>query len=59
MMPPMQAIYLVNDNPVKPNYKVKPNDIIQVVLPNPQGRLSLFPKIFPSILFMRTMMLLS
>ena len=26
---------LVNNNPVKPNYKVKPGDIIQVVLPTP------------------------
>ena len=26
---------LVNDKPVKPNYRVKPNDIVQVVLPNP------------------------
>jgi len=26
---------LVNDKPVKSNYKVKPGDIIQVVLPTP------------------------
>ncbi len=26
---------LVNDSSVKPNYKVKPNDLIQIVLPNP------------------------
>lgn len=27
---------LVNDKAVKPNYKVKPNDIISVVLPHPR-----------------------
>ena len=26
---------LVNNNPVKPNYKIKPGDIVQVVLPTP------------------------
>ena len=26
---------LVNNHPVKPNYKVKPGDIVQVVLPTP------------------------
>ena len=26
---------LVNNNPVKPSYKVKPSDLIQIVLPNP------------------------
>ena len=26
---------LVNNNAVKPNYKVKPGDIVQVVLPTP------------------------
>ncbi|MCU0473527.1 MAG: RluA family pseudouridine synthase [Bacteroidales bacterium] len=38
---------LVNDNPVKPNYKVKPNDIIQVVLPNPPREIDLIPENIP------------
>lgn len=38
---------LVNDNPVKPNYKVKPNDIIQVVLPNPPREIELIPENIP------------
>ena len=28
---------LVNNKTVKPNYKIKPGDIVQVVLPTPRG----------------------
>jgi len=38
---------LVNDNPVKPNYRVKPKDIIQVVLPNPPREIELIPENIP------------
>jgi 23S rRNA pseudouridine1911/1915/1917 synthase len=38
---------LVNNNPVKPNYKVKPGDIIQVVLPNPPREIELIPENIP------------
>jgi 23S rRNA pseudouridine1911/1915/1917 synthase len=38
---------LVNDNPVKPNYKVKPNDIVQIVLPNPPREIELIPENIP------------
>ncbi|MDQ1332503.1 MAG: rRNA synthase [Bacteroidota bacterium] len=38
---------LVNDNPVKPNYKVKPNDIVQVVLPDPPREIELIPENIP------------
>jgi 23S rRNA pseudouridine1911/1915/1917 synthase len=38
---------LVNDNPVKPNYKVKPGDIVQVVLPNPPREVELIPENIP------------
>lgn len=38
---------LVNNNPVKPNYKVKPNDIVQVVLPNPPREIELIPEDIP------------
>jgi 23S rRNA pseudouridine1911/1915/1917 synthase len=38
---------LVNNNPVKPNYKVKPNDIVQVVLPNPPREIELIPENIP------------
>ncbi len=29
---------LVNEAPVKPNYRVKPLDVIQILLPNPRVR---------------------
>ncbi len=35
---------LVNNNPVKPNYRVKPGDIVQVVLPNPPREIELIPQ---------------
>ncbi len=38
---------LVNGNPVKPNYKVKPGDIIQVVLPTPPREIELIPENIP------------
>jgi len=38
---------LVNNNPVKPNYRVKPDDIIQVVLPNPPREIELIPENIP------------
>src|SRR5660398_81335 len=38
---------LVNNNPVKPNYKVKPGDIVQVVLPTPPREIELIPEDIP------------
>ena len=38
---------LVNDAPVKPNYRVKPSDIIQIVLPNPPREIELIPQDIP------------
>jgi len=38
---------LVNNNPVKPNYKVKPGDIVQVVLPTPPREIELIPENIP------------
>jgi 23S rRNA pseudouridine1911/1915/1917 synthase len=38
---------LVNNNTVKPNYKVKPGDIVQVVLPNPPRDIELIPENIP------------
>ncbi len=38
---------LVNSNPVKPNYRVKPDDLIQVVLPNPPREIELIPQDIP------------
>jgi 23S rRNA pseudouridine1911/1915/1917 synthase len=38
---------LVNNNPVKPSYKVKPNDIVQIVLPNPPREIELIPENIP------------
>ncbi|MGA1976408.1 MAG: RluA family pseudouridine synthase [Bacteroidales bacterium] len=38
---------LVNNNPVRPSYKVKPGDIIQVVLPNPPREIELIPENIP------------
>ena len=35
---------LVNNNTVKPNYKVKPGDIVQVVLPTPPREIELIPE---------------
>jgi 23S rRNA pseudouridine1911/1915/1917 synthase len=38
---------LVNESPVKPNYRVKPNDVIQIVLPNPPREIELIPENIP------------
>ena len=38
---------LVNNLPVKPNYKVKPGDIVQIVLPNPPREIELIPQNIP------------
>jgi len=38
---------VVNNNPVKPNYRVKPNDIVQIVLPNPPREIELIPENIP------------
>lgn len=38
---------LVNNKPVKPNYRIKPNDIVQVVLPNPPREIELIPENIP------------
>lgn len=35
---------LVNNASVKPSYRVKPNDIIQIVLPNPPREIELIPE---------------
>lgn len=37
----------VNDNPVKANYKVKPSDIITILLPEPPRKLELIPEDIP------------
>ena len=38
---------LVNDTPVKPNYKVKPNDEIQIVMDYPRRELKIIPEEIP------------
>lgn len=38
---------LVNNNAVKSNYRVKPGDLIQVVLPNPPREVELIPENIP------------
>jgi len=38
---------LVNSKPVKPNYRVKPGDIIQIVLPDPPREIELIPENIP------------
>lgn len=38
---------LVDGNPVKPNYKIKPGEIIQVVLPQPPRETELLPEDIP------------
>jgi 23S rRNA pseudouridine1911/1915/1917 synthase len=38
---------LVNNTPVKPNYKVKPGDIIRIVLPEPPREIELIPEDIP------------
>jgi 23S rRNA pseudouridine1911/1915/1917 synthase len=38
---------LVNNNPVKPNYKIKPGDLVQVVLPTPPREIELIAQDIP------------
>jgi 23S rRNA pseudouridine1911/1915/1917 synthase len=38
---------LVNNNAVKPNYKIKPGDVVQVVLPTPPREIELIPQNIP------------
>jgi 23S rRNA pseudouridine1911/1915/1917 synthase len=38
---------LVNNNTVKPNYRIKPGDIVQVVLPTPPREIELIPEDIP------------
>ncbi len=38
---------LVNGEPVKSNYKVKPQDVVTIVLPNPPRKLELIPQEIP------------
>jgi 23S rRNA pseudouridine1911/1915/1917 synthase len=38
---------LVNNKPAKPNYKVKPGDIVQIVLPTPPREIELIPENIP------------
>ena len=38
---------LVNNNTVKPSYKIKPGDIVQVVLPTPPREIELIPEDIP------------
>jgi 23S rRNA pseudouridine1911/1915/1917 synthase len=38
---------LVNNSPVKPNYKVKPGDVVQIVLPTPPREIELIPQDIP------------
>ena len=38
---------IVNGKPVKPNYRVKPGDLIQIVLPNPPRDIELIPQNIP------------
>jgi 23S rRNA pseudouridine1911/1915/1917 synthase len=38
---------IVNNNPVKPSYKVKPGDLIQILLPTPPREIELIPEDIP------------
>lgn len=38
---------LVNEQPVKPNYKIKPEDIISIVLPHPPRKIEIIPEPIP------------
>ncbi len=42
---------LVNERPVKSNYKVRPLDIISIVLPNPPRKIELIPQNIPLNIF--------
>lgn len=41
------GMILVNENPVKPNYKVKPHDTIVIVLPEPPREIEIIPQDIP------------
>ena len=43
----MAGNILVNQKPAKPNYKVKPLDVISIVLPQPPRKLKLIPEDIP------------
>lgn len=38
---------IVNNIPVKPNYKIKPGDVVQIVLPTPPREIELIPQDIP------------
>jgi 23S rRNA pseudouridine1911/1915/1917 synthase len=38
---------LVNNSPVKPNYRVRPGDVVQIVLPTPPREIELIPENIP------------
>ncbi|TFH24384.1 MAG: RluA family pseudouridine synthase [Bacteroidia bacterium] len=38
---------LANNSPVKPNYRVKPGDVVSVVLPHPPRKIELIPENIP------------
>jgi 23S rRNA pseudouridine1911/1915/1917 synthase len=38
---------LVNNYPVKPSYRIKPDDVVQIVLPNPPREIELIPENIP------------
>ena len=38
---------LANDIPVKPNYRVKPGDVVSIVLPHPPRKIELIPENIP------------
>jgi 23S rRNA pseudouridine1911/1915/1917 synthase len=38
---------LVNEQPVKPNHKIKPGDIISIVLPHPPRKIEILPEPIP------------
>jgi 23S rRNA pseudouridine1911/1915/1917 synthase len=38
---------LVNNNPVKPSYRIKPDDVVQIFLPNPPREIELIPENIP------------
>lgn len=38
---------MVNNNPAKPSYKVKPGDVIQILLPTPPREIELIPEDIP------------
>lgn len=38
---------LVNNNPVKPSYRIKPDDVVQIVLPTPPREIELIPEDIP------------